>query len=236
MKSIFRLLFGLVVLGAALPAIAQERAIDQNEYNSAYRGAVELLKETAFRLTRTYSGQYGEGPQFSYTDMVEFVPPDRRRNLYVGRSEKGTQKTDRISIGNMRYIRKNEGPWTIEPELPANEIARGVGMGNGTGSGKPMKESKRTLKFKSIGGEKIGGEDAELHERKEIVKYTGDDGKSIKTTSTHRVWYNKDGRFLKTELRNEDNSGKIIYHTVGAYEYGPHIRIEAPAVEPAGPR
>jgi hypothetical protein len=232
MNSIFRLLFSLIVVWAAIPAAAQEKVIDRDEYISAYQGALKMLKEQAYRSTRTYSWVYeGEVPNAFYTDMDEFVPPDRRRNVFVGKAEKGTQRTERITIGDTEYVRKDDEPCTMVREVPWN--AQGVGKGSGTGTGKGMKDSKWTVEFKSIGGEKIRGEDAKLYQRREVMKYAGTDGKPVENITTRREWYNKDGLFLKTEIRIQRGTGQILHHAVSVYEYGPQIKIEAPVVEPA---
>jgi hypothetical protein len=233
-NSILSLLFCAVFLWAALPAAAQERVIDGNEYTSLYRAALKLLSGKAYRSTRTYGGQYTEEvPRVVFTDIDEFAPPDRKRNLFVSTSEKGTQKTERITIGDMKYTRKDEGPWTVVREAPGNGTGRGVGEGSGSGSGNGMSKSESTVEFKFIGNEKIGGEDAKLYQRKDVLKYTGVDGKKIENVTTRREWYNKDGLFLKTEMRSIGGSGKTYYHSVVTYEYGPQIKIEAPVVEPA---
>jgi hypothetical protein len=229
-KSISNLLFCVVFLWAAIPALAQEKVINGEEYRSAYGRALKMLKEKAYRSTRTYSWVHeGEVPRALYTDIDEFVPPDRKRNVFFGIAVKGAQRTEKITIGDTEYVRKDDGPWTVVREVPWN--GQGVGDGDGTGTGKPMKDSKWTVEFKSIGGERIGGEDAKLYQRRVVLKYTGSDGKPVEDITTRREWYNKDGLFLKTEIRVVDNSGKMLHHALSVYEYGPQIKIEAPPVQ-----
>ena len=91
----------------------QQKAITMKEFAEIDKKAKQLLKTTPYRLTITSEPPRTEKDEvFEISKLVEErVPPDRSRRLLEGTEQKKPWKNEMIVIGNLQFVRENDGPW-----------------------------------------------------------------------------------------------------------------------------
>ena len=205
-----------MMLCAAIQVFAQERTIDEKEFESMYRNSLQFLKDRSYRSTLVSARGSSK-----YTSINEFVLPDRRRSIFITTNSSGTEvKTETIRIGDSVWTRTNDGPWK-------DISGQGGGYGSGSGSGTSAKLVERLIEYKVISGESVGGEVADHYRHTTTLKFTGERG-DFQSIWTRSNWFSADGRLLKSENTTVDGDSKVSYGSSTTYEYDPNIRIEAP--------
>jgi len=218
MRTISGAVILLVLLGAALPVLAQDRIIDKKEYDSIYQKSLRFLETRAYRSTRV-SEEYdrGSSPDIQ-TYVYEFVPPDRHHYVFSWTDSAGLRKIESITIGDQRWQRTDDGLWKVDA----------IGSGTGSGSGEGGRLIEQLIEYKVTSGVKMGNETADLYQFTKTSKFASGNG-AYQTGSTERRWFNRKGLLLKSE-NISTREGSSTDGAAATYEYGPKIKIEAPEV------
>lgn len=208
MKRNFKILALFVICLCAIQGIFGQRSADSKELRELQTKAQELRRIKSYRITTTTEvfDETGTTLKYKYQSVSESIPPDRYRYEMTYISDGLTKKSEVITIGEKRYVRKDDEAWKLDESEPEY----GVGVGNSsnvklveetTFNGQRVKIYQETTRSYS-----------DAYERSSIIKY----------------WFNTDGELLKTEDESKDEKTKNISRSVAIYQYDPNIKIEAP--------
>jgi hypothetical protein len=112
-----------------MPASAgfgQPKAIDREEFYKPYRAAFKSSRENSSR--KTVKSEYYEDGILSSTqnDVYEIAAPDRNHRIEIEKTGDRIIKFEAITIGSVKYCRKNDGEWQVVSVWCS---ARGSGSG-----------------------------------------------------------------------------------------------------------
>ena len=210
-----------------LNSFAQEKIISEQELNNLKANAYKKLEGKTYRVTmisKIYRNDSDSSPYYISKDVSEYISPDRSRGVNETTNEKGTTRTETISINQKRYIRKNNEDWEeYKPSKSVRSTVQGdrVDMSN-----------KTTIEAKYKGQTKINNQSADLYEIQTTSEFMSANGRTNNVyISIERFWFNKDGLILKREFEAKPESGQNISQTTWEYDYNPKIKIEAPIIK-----
>lgn len=225
MKKIFCL---TVLLFSAIAVFAQEKPIDQSEFDAVmatsygkYRGfaykqtiTVEHTSESLAGVNRFTSRTIREtSPEMKMRWVLEFDSPPLKRI------------TETISVNGRLYRRIDDGVWEIVNREPSQQRDSGVKLIEGQ------------TEYKALGTEKLDNRNtlvfAQFQKKKYLNQYNQNE--SLSTTTT-KNWIGEDGKIQKQEVLTETrvkpvNGGtESVYREsrVTVWELDPTIKIDAP--------
>jgi hypothetical protein len=201
--------------------LAQERVIEQKEFDSIYQKSLLFLRTRAYRST-TVRKTDGDSSPAARTSVYEFVPPDRYHSINTWTDYDGAiKKNESIRIGKKSWFRANDEPWRIS----------GIGMGNGTGAASGMREIERVTGYKMTPGVKLETGTADLYQFTETLRFEDRSG-FFEETTWRDNWFNNGGLLLKSEYSTINTRLRTAYKASTIYEYDSRITIKPPVVEP----
>lgn len=223
-KSFYIIILLGLFLCSLLNSFAQEKVVTEQELNNLEKIAWKKMKDKSYRVTvtfRRYKNVSDSLPNYPSKEVLEYVPPDRKREVREASNEKGTTRTERISIGQKKYIKENNEDWR---ELQPSKVRMTV-------QGDRM-EDKKTVEVRYKGQTKVKNQSADLYEKQTTIEYESGNGRTTTVfTSIERFWFGKNGFFLKREFESKKDSEENSSHTILEYDYDSKIKIEAPIVK-----
>ena len=110
------LTFTMIMFGAVF-GIAQERVIEQAEFDSALVGTEEhrsIWHGQLYRMTVETSVRISGKPESDYssTILIEFGPNRNNRSVLTNRYGGKTTTEEKLRIGDFSYSKTNGGPWS----------------------------------------------------------------------------------------------------------------------------
>ena len=232
MKKIIGLAF---VLFASFSVFAQEKTIQQAEFETINKNSSRLLSGKPRRIIRTQQSTVEIIPQtnassnsmkalpassISAKTVTEILPSVGFHSIYEFNSSSLNTKKEMIRVGGKTYTREGNTEWA---ELIAPQV---------------ISKSKRTTKiidnqieYKAVGSEKLNNQNTNIYAKVEKSRLLNpsDNQESVSTTTT-KYWYAEDGRLLKRERKREIRNGKMIskFTSTIVFELDPNIKIEPP--------
>jgi hypothetical protein len=232
MKKIFFLAFVLLASGVVF---AQEKTIQQAEFETISKSSAKMLFEKPHRITRTQqstveilqpengaksSVSASPASSISVKSITEFLPSVGFRTVYEFNSSSKNTKKEMIRIGGKTYTRENDAGWA---ELSVAQTASRARSANSNADHK--------IEYKAVGTEKLNNQNANIYAKIETARFVNPaDNKENVSSTTTKYWYAEDGRLLKRERRREIRNGKMVSRFVSTtvFETDPSIKIEAP--------
>ena len=215
-----RLAIGFVFcLSCSISLLAQARILTEAEFKAAQNNGFKKLESSPHRVNRKAEGNYGvtgAGAKYFVSETSEILPPDRSRSTLIRRVSGGNERTERVTIGERKYLREGGGAWQLEPTDQNRYTIKGDPVRN--------KESKV---FRSLGITNIGKVRVEGFEDLTSRKYESAKGQYT-TNYLERFWIDEKGRFLRRESKITEGDNRVLMHSLSEYEYDPSIKIEAP--------
>lgn len=225
-----------LILAASVCIFAQEKTIEQAEFDAAFKNSFTRLAGAPRRETRIHRTAFqvipqandsvnltaGMTPRTTSSKMVaEFLPAVGYRSTYEFTSQSLNVKKETIRIANKTYTREGSGEWT--ETVPAV-------------AAKPENTTKTVdvrIEYKFLGNEKLDSQNANVYEKIEKSKLVDlkNNRESDSITKT-KHWFGEDGRLLKTESRREIRSENSVgnFDSITIYEVDANIKIEAPVI------
>jgi hypothetical protein len=203
----------LVVTCGAISA--QERTIDEPNYNDRMNAANEYRLKENYREKRVY--EYCQQPMCVWKamsiDVTEWDHPHKRRSYTID-TQRGqtTPTTEFISVNGTLYVKRPNMDWRVEVhEKPSWKS--------------PPAETIK-IEFKDLGTEISGSESMTVlsrvaHFRSEV------NGKAGESIQTIKSWIGQDGRLKRQEYWLTDPTGRTSRLSI-SYEVDRTIRIEIP--------
>jgi hypothetical protein len=232
MKKILCLAF---VLFASIGVFAQEKTIQQAEFETISRSSSQLLSGKPLRIIRTVQSTVEVIPQTNPSDnstktlpssnisiksTTEFLPSVGFHTVYEFNSSSKNTKKETIRIGDKTYTREGTEEWI---ELAAAQVA--------TKSKSTARKIDNQIEYKLIGSDKLDNQNTNVYAKIEKSKLINsiDNQESFASTTT-KYWYGEDGRLLKRERKREIRHGRMIskFNSTIVFEVAPNIKIEAP--------
>ncbi len=208
-------LLGVFVSGS----FSQKQDITEAKFNELIELATVKRALVQYRENESRTG-YDAGTSTEY--MREQLPPDRSRALIVQKNITGITRTEVIWIGDVKYVKLNEGEWKKEE---AQQFTGASGSGSGSGSG--IAPSKPDIKqsYQYLGTEKLNGVVTDHYQMTKTITLNLSNGSHVRKNS-RSCWYNKDGMLIKMVF--EDRIDPLVYRVVTEYDYDVNLKIEAP--------
>jgi len=227
-----RNLFGLVFILCFVAIVpAQERVIDQSEFDSVLTGGMKhavIWKGEKYRMTVTTSSKTVGRPQTDWSSKLifEWESTDKFRTITsstFGDTSKPAIETARI--GSSIYSRSGNGTWTRKEHVPAE-------------SGKPKHESPSEVlgsktQYKYLGTGALMGKPVQIYAKTEqqtnVYKQTGE---LTETDMKVTYWVDSNGTVIKIERQSEGRSARITTHVLitTLWELDPSISFVPPEV------
>lgn len=217
MKSLHQSVVLGVILLLVLPAVVftQSKRISREEYYQPFRDALKKSRTLPRRHVQEIKSirndkEYDE--QWTY----EYQPPDKVRYLHVAMVDGKTRRTEQINIGNIKYCRKDAGPWAL---------AGSNCIGGGDGSGGPSNIISERFTREASAGRTLY---TEYTTYKNTFSKTADtDGPSFWES---KYWLDARGLITRYETRRGlvANRSTPRYEMVESYDYDPNVKIEVP--------
>ena len=210
-------------LTAFLNISAQEKIISENEFKEIQAKAKEKLQNKIYRLTKTeeqFSDRNLE-PEKVEINILEIVPPDKRREVNEIKSPNENSKREEIWDGKNQYVRENNGDWKKY-------------SGGGNGSGGSFKSGKITTTYKFIGKSTLNSQLVNVYEvemNRKAVKYNMTSRFEVNYIEKTKYWFSENGFLLKSVREEESADSKWLTRESWIYEYDPNIKIEAPIIK-----
>jgi len=219
--SIF--ILSVFFLCSLLNSFAQEKVVTEQEVTNLKNIAYEKLKSKIYRVTmisKSYKNASDSSPNYFIKEVSEYVPPDRKREVREIIDEKGTTRTEAISIGQSKYLKINNEEWKeLSPSVRRTVQGDRV-------------EDKKTVEVRYKGQTKIKNQSADLYEKQITTEYVSLNGRS---TTVHiyieRFWFSKDGLFLKRESESKRDNEEDTLYINWEFDYNSKIKIAAPIIK-----
>lgn len=226
MKKSFNIIVSSSLIFCSFLSIhAQGKTVSEQELTALINNANKKLSESNYRsISNSKSFKRSSDKTFNQfvTNVVEYISPDHRHTIYEFKSKEMNSRLETISIGQKKYVKRNSEDWK---EIAASENEFGFGGQTGNIDGEVLIERK----YK--GSEILKNQNAELYEIATTRKYNLPNFKYVYTV-TERLWFAKNGTFLKKESETREDNGKITYYDILEYEYNPkNLKIEAPIIK-----
>lgn len=212
----------------SLNVFGQRKEISKEEYSLANKKAGEKMKTVSYRFVSKNEHYFGDELKSVETNTNEFVPPDKRHNIFDAKIFDGKKSilTESISIGNEIYRRENGGEWTKRTKTEANQSPNN-----------PIRTVENNSKFYLTENVPLNNQTTNLYEVAVEEKVSAPTGKANETRETNfyskeKRWISRDGLLLKLEIESESQQmRKALTRRVWTYEYDPNIKIEAPVLK-----
>ncbi len=233
MRSLtFYFAVALLVLGINLSisslVLAQEKTnekatnqnlIEESEFNKILSKAEENLKDKTYRRTKTEEvfADRDAAAKSVKIEILEIVPPNKRREVEEIKSSTENRKIERIWDGKNLYERENNGEW--------KKYSGGGGIGFNIATG------KITTTYKLIGNEMLNGKSVNVYEvesHRIANKFTRTSQYQVEYVMKTKYWISTEGYFLKSLKESEIVGSKSLIRETEIYEYDSNIKIEAP--------
>jgi len=228
MKKIFCLAF---VLFSAIGIFAQEKTIEQSEFDTVVRNSYRKFGGQSFRQTENFQNISPNGNLITSKSVTEFAARAGRHSFYEFDSSSLKTKRETITIGGKTYMRIGDGEWTdgkIEPASNPEDKPRIV-----------LKTVDEQIEYKSLGTEILDTQNANVYAKIERKKLVNEANKSeTLSTITTKFWIGDDGGVIKREMQienhitSEKNPVESVYRDTRTtvWELDPNIKIEAPII------
>lgn len=218
----------IVLIGLNSCVAAQEKpnpnannnnVVKENEFREILSKATENLKGKIYRLTKTeenFSDRAANAERI-FINILEIVPPDKRREIEEVKSATENTRTERLWDGKNLYERKNDGEW--------KKYSGGGGLDQRITSG------RTTTTYKFIGKESLNGKPANVYEaetRRIANKFTQTSQYRVEYLTKTKYWISEEGYFLQTLEESEIVGSNSLRRETQIYEYDTNIKIEAP--------
>jgi hypothetical protein len=209
--AVIGFLMSVVMTGQVL---CQGRAMTRDEFDGISRRGYDNLAKFAHRQkTSDQRSDLRDGDIIS--QVIEKESPTRWKNVSLLKTTTGTRQHQIVRVDGRELQKNGNEPWT-EPERDGNRFTM---LGD-------RAEVTKTESFRSVGTEKIGGEELRIVESVTTYVFrTADQTRS--SEHLERYWVDKSGRFKKEEVKSIQN-GKVFWHSISTYEYDPTIRVKLP--------
>jgi hypothetical protein len=215
-----------IILSMAFTATAQETTFDDDVLNNLKAQAEENLDNRILRLTiveETFENG-GKLAASSEKYISETIPPDRSRFITEKKTKNGVvERTEYISIGNQRFIKKHGGNWEI-----FKPAGGGSGVGSGAGGGKIEDfkiETSSVNKLKR--GVTLNKQKTDYYETVTTTKFVYPT-RTVVNYSKEGYWFDAKGRYVKAVEEHFSGESKFMRRKTTDYEYDADIKIEAP--------
>lgn len=215
--------FGIVSIYPNYHVLAQEksveRSISESDFKEVLSKADSLLNGKIYRMTKTEETftDRETNPQRVETNILETVPPNKRREVEVIKSATENSRTERIWDGKNFYKKENDGKW--------QKFSGGGGLAGSFVSGR----ISNTFKF--VGEESLNGKMSDVYEtemRRVANKATQTSAYQVEYVTKTKYWFSENGQFLKIIRNSEVVGSKSLVRETTVYEYDKNIKIEAP--------
>lgn len=217
-----KILFMTLLLFGCVGVFAQERTIEQSEFDTVYRNSFRWGR-TPYRMTITSQSRTEGRSQTDYSSKttMEFAFPVGSRITMESHFGGKDHKNETIRIGNKTYTRKNDEAWTeklAESTPPPKPALAGS-------------ENDDQIEYKYFGSEQLNDQTATVYgkivNRKTIHP---SNNKEIVSVVTTKFWFGNGGIILKSDMEQKSRIGETLYITrlTQIWESDPNIKIEAP--------
>ena len=224
-----KILWIVLILFGYIGVFAQEKTIEQAEFDAVYQNSFEKLKGKSHRIIMTTQSSVEGRPQtdFSSKTVLEFASPTTSRTTYESSFQSVNKKTETIRIGGKTYTRKESDVWKEEnPKVksqPGNKLTR---VDN---------EVDNQIEYKFLGSEKLNNQSVNRYAKiagKKLVNSANN--KETLSITTTKYWFNEDGMLLKSDMEMESRTREMVFHTrlTQIWELDPNIKIIAPTLDP----
>jgi tetratricopeptide (TPR) repeat protein len=212
-----------IIFSITLQATAQESTFEDNTLYNLKLKAETFSNDSIVRVT-IIEENFKNGdkvPENSIKYTNEVIPPNGSNLIYKSHfiSEKttknGVEREEFITIGNQRYIKKNNSKW---------EVFNPMGSGNGSGESVKIETSSDN---KLQRGVIINNQKTDYYQTTTTYKHLYPTGTLIRYFK-EGFWFDSTGRYVQTLEESFNGETKNINRKTTVYEYNPNIKIEAP--------
>lgn len=199
--------------------VSDENVIQENQFKEILAKANEKLEGKIYRMTKTeesFSDRDASSESVA-TDVLEIIPPNKRREFNEFKSATKNTKTERIWDGKNLYEKENDGDWKQY-------------SGGGGGSG-DFTSGRTTTTYKFIRKELLNNKTANVYETEShriASKATRTSQYRVEYVTKTKYWISEDGLFLKIIKESEIVGSKSLLRELSVYEYDSNIKIESP--------
>jgi len=230
--SVALLAFGIGSLFFSSCALAQEKTggktdeklngeniIKEKDFQEILGKATEKLKGKTYRLTKTEENfsDRDANPESVKVNILEIIPPNKRREVEEFKSLTKNSRTERIWDGKNLYEKENDGEWKK--------------YDGGGGGGGNFTSGRITTTYKFIGKSTLNNQIVNVYEaemNRIANKLTRTSQYQVQYVEKTKYWISEDGYFLKSVKESEIAGSKSLTCEVAVYEYDQNIKIEAP--------
>lgn len=201
----------LVVLVCCLASHAQERVIDQEEYDKQILAAGGFRNKDKYRESKLTEASFG--PVTS--EIIEHDPPSGAMRVVVSKIEKGIAlaPSEWIFLGRKVYVKRSGQKWIVEDRRSPVAGAR-------PGS------SVLSVEYRDLGIDPNSSEGMRVLSKTTYLQISIS-GEAADNVQILKSWIDNKGRLRKEEFTSTNSriaTGKLTMH----YEIDPTIRIEVP--------
>ncbi len=221
MKKIKFIILYIICLGISQNVFSQDKAITNDEYNSVISNASPKDDKTAYRITSITNFYNGKKVESTRTLITENLPSDRKRTVFaIMKDGLITERTENITIGTIKYSKKDNNDWEKTDLTDPNSNVRRMGAITS------RVESIDCREFYII-NTTLDKESVDLY----LSYHVSQNDKTLYFIDD-RHWINKEGILLKSISK----VSKIIPENVTSvstrdYFYNPNgLKIEAPII------
>jgi tetratricopeptide (TPR) repeat protein len=215
----------ITIIGSVFNVIAQKSTFEDSNLYDLKQKAETFSDNSVVRVTINEENfDKGDKVPANFKKYInEVIPSDGSNSIYRSRfiseekTKNGVEREELITIGNQRYIKKNNGNW---------EVFKSEGSGSGSGSGENIK-IETTSENKLQRGVIINNQKTDYYQTTTTYKYFYPTGTIISYTK-EGFWFDQKGRYVQTLEESFDGETKNIARKTTVYEYDPNIKIEAP--------
>lgn len=214
----------LLLFGAALTTLGQERKITEDELNSLISVSVAKQKGKTFRQTISSTGI---APDDHSETIYEFGPDHAFHALMTRKSGGVETRTEFAFIGNYKYERQSDGTWSKQ-ELPAPGSSQAAGgSAGGSDSGASPVNIDTTTEFLFLGTETSGKDKTDHYlSRRKMTYASGSLGRTRYVVKEY--WFRADGLLLKERFDDFFAETDTHLKTAIDFDYDKEVKIVAP--------
>jgi hypothetical protein len=215
------LIHTLVVLAwislAATVCIAQDTEITRDKYYKTFRETLaksaELSRRHVQKIKFNAKGKLRE-EEWTY----EYQVPGRVRYIHIENVDGNVRRTEEISIGEIKYCKRDAGPWTVTG-------SHCIGGGSGSGIAGEIESVFRREKSMLNGVATVRYRESVTY-RNTFSNTPESDEPSFMESN---FWVDKNGLIVRSETRRGSvRAPSSRSETIETYEYDPKITVEAP--------
>jgi hypothetical protein len=217
--------------------LPQSRSVPESEIDLLVINAEKGRENTPFRM-RHYSINYVEGAQSDVrsTSTTERQSKNRSHTTAEQRYNDKVIKTETIWIGDLKWVRTDDGEWkhidlskTVEAATGyGGGSSRGSGSGSGSGSASTTSKPEIHMECEYVGRDSVNGVSADIYKKTKRVTFVRPEGKIIRII-TNTFWFDTQERLIKSIMEDKFKGAKKYYGIITEYEYDRSIKVEPPS-------